>query len=49
MHRYEVWFGVEMFAFIRPQQWHTFSSEVACAILEVQFGKDVREDDIERV
>jgi mannose-6-phosphate isomerase-like protein (cupin superfamily) len=42
--RSELWLWL-----IKPKQWHTFKSPVDCKILEIQFGKNVREDDIERV
>lgn len=34
---------------IKPLQWHTFSAAADTKILEIQYGRDVKEDDIERV
>lgn len=34
---------------IKRGEWHQFMAWTDCLILEIQFGSDVREDDIERV
>ena len=33
---------------VRPNQWHQFKSNTPCLVLEIQYGKHVSEDDIER-
>lgn len=35
--------------FIRKKEWHQFIAMPPTSILEIQFGLDVREDDIERI
>lgn len=34
---------------IRPGEWHTFLPAADCRVLEIQYGRNVMEDDIERV
>lgn len=43
--------GKEMFDgfIIRKNEWHQFVAHTDCLILEIQFGSDVNENDIERV
>lgn len=49
MHPGEVEFGMFDSKLIRKNEWHQFRSWTASTILEIQYGSDVREDDIERV
>lgn len=45
--------NMEMFdsALVEPNAWHQFITPFhrGCNVLEIQYGEDVREDDIERV
>lgn len=48
--RSEIWLGAS-FKYIPRQAWHAYAnpSEDWEYVLEIQFGNDVREDDIERL
>jgi mannose-6-phosphate isomerase-like protein (cupin superfamily) len=49
--RHEVWLGGDGMRWIKPNSWHAHANvtDDPSSFLEIQFGRDVRESDIERL